>query len=84
MKVCGKQNIEIMLFQDLDRGDVFYFSSDNGKEDKKIWMRCGHSDTDLAAVNLESGVCYSFAGCETVVQLQGEFSIEGIMTHYEI
>lgn len=78
MKIYGKQNIRIITFEDLEKGDVFYFSSDNDKDEKRVYMRCGHT-SELVAVNLETGICYSFDANQAVVKLDGEFHINGII-----
>lgn len=61
MEICGKSNIKKKIFKDLKQGDVFYFIEDYSTDFSKInvYMRCGHTDEN-DAVNLETGVCYTF------------------------
>lgn len=61
MNIDISKNIKPMLFNDLKFGDVFYFTNsyvDN--EHIKIYMRCGHTYSDKTAVNLKTGLMYSF------------------------
>lgn len=61
MDIYGKNNIKKKIFKDLNKGDVFYFTEDYCTDftKTKIYMRCGHTD-EYAAVNLETGICYTF------------------------
>lgn len=79
MKILGKTEIKTTLFKDLKDGDVFYFLKDckDIKDIKvKIYMRCGHTQSDKSAVNLESGICYGFDDYEPVEVLDATMNIK--------
>lgn len=64
-------------FRDLNLGDVFYFINKESNNDKiKIYMRCGSSDSDRYAVNLETGIFYSFDNNEQVHILKAYMELE--------
>ena len=75
MNITGKTNIAVTRFNELKRGDVFYFISEFKPNDIKIYMRCGHTSADLEAVNLETGSCYSFRDNPAVHKVYGDFVI---------
>lgn len=60
MTVLGKDNIKYACFSDLKLGDVFCFVDCINRESNNIYMRCGYTDLDYSAVNLETGLMYSF------------------------
>lgn len=78
MRVYGKPNIKIDTFKDLEKGEVFYFLSDSDKDNKRVYMRCGHT-SELCAVNLETGTCHNFNGNETIKVMDGSFNISEII-----
>lgn len=64
MNIYGKLNIynKYKKFKDLKFGEVFYFEDKFFKDlsDIKIYMRGGHTCADKTAINLETGIMYSF------------------------
>ena len=76
MKIYGKTNIKPLLFEDLKKGQVFYLlDKSQDSLNRHIYMRCGHT-TELAAVNLETGICYGFEKNEPVKILDVILQIE--------
>ena len=64
-------------FKDLKQGDVFYFLKDcNDVVNQKIYMRCGHTSSDLSAVNLDTGTCYGFDKDELVEILDAAITVK--------
>ena len=79
MNIIGRNDIKHTYFKDLKGGDVFYFLKDcnNIKELKlRIYMKCGHDQTDKSAVNLETGICYRFDDYEAVEILDATMTIK--------
>jgi len=56
--ICKNQ----MKFEDLKNGQVFCFVDDISEDSSeiKIYMRGGHTTTDGTAMDLETGIMYSF------------------------
>lgn len=79
MNIYGKTEIKPTFFKDLKGGEVFYFLKDckDIKDIKvKIYMRCGHTQSDKSAVNLETGICYGFDDYEPVEVLDATMNIK--------
>ena len=76
MEIYGKSQILKTLFKDLKKGEVFFFYKDYKKDfsDWQIYMRCGHTN-EYTAVNLETGICYSFDKNEPVEIVSATISI---------
>ena len=83
MRIHGVTNIKITTFNDLKKGDIFYFLKDakeitdiTNLNNQKIYMRCGHGQNDKDAVNLATGICYGFTDNEPVEILNATLNIE--------
>ncbi len=80
VKVMGTSGIRTTVFGDLKCGEVFFFIKDflNGGlgQDSHIYMRCGHTGSDKSAVNLKTGICYSFDEKEPVELLEAVVNIK--------
>lgn len=77
MIIYGRSNIHTTTFKDLKHGDVFYFLKDcNDVSNQKIYMRCGHTASDLSAVNLDTGICYGFGKDELVEILDAAITVK--------
>lgn len=80
MNICGKLELynKQKKFKDLKNGDVFYFVDKQIKSssDIKIYMRGGHTCTDKTAINLETGIMYSFDEDQPVQIVSATMSIE--------
>ena len=75
-----QQQLKTVLFEDLKRGDVFYFMKDYVNDIKnykpvRIYMRCGSTDSDKYAVNLYTGIMYSFDDHEPVQILEATMNV---------
>lgn len=67
MIIYGRMDIHTTTFKDLKNGDIFYILKDSKDlGNQKIYMRCGHTSSDLSAVNLDTGICYGFDKDEPV------------------
>lgn len=67
MTIYGRSDIHTTTFKDLKQGDVFYTLKDcRDVANLKIYMRCGHTSSDLSAVNLDTGICYGLDKDEPV------------------
>ena len=83
MIVHSSSEIFPTLFKDLARGDVFYLLKDVERtethapspENVRILMRCGHKSTDMDAVDIRSGACWSFNENDAVVKLSAKVAI---------
>ena len=76
MKVYGKADIHSVLYKDLEKGDVFIFLKDcKDLVGRKVYMRCGHT-SENSAVNLETGICYSFDDGEPVEIVDATLNIK--------
>ena len=82
MDIYGKFDISFQQkkFKDLTNGEVFCFVKDLCKchPEIKIYMRGGHKETDKTAMNLETGIMYSFDEYEPVRVLSTILNIKGI------
>lgn len=80
MDIYGKLELynKQKKFKDLKSGDVFYFVDKQIKSssDIRIYMRGGHTHTDKTAINLETGIMYSFDGDQPVQIVSATMSIE--------
>ena len=65
-------------FKDLKNGDVFYFVDRQieSSSDIKIYMRGGHTCTDKTAINLETGIMYSFDENQPVQIVSATMNVE--------
>lgn len=65
-------------FKDLKNGDVFYFVDRQieSSSDIKIYMRGGHMCTDKTAINLETGIMYSFDENQPVQIVSATMNVE--------
>lgn len=75
MKVVNKNSIKIMIFGDLKEGDVFTFIKDSSVN-LPIYMKCGEKPGTRYAVNLETGILYTYDHCSPVMKIDGEFNIK--------
>ena len=82
MNIYGKFDTynKLKKFKDLKFGDIFYFIDKSLKDDSdlKIYMRGGHTTTDHTAINLETGIMYSFDEHLPVKILSADLHIEKI------
>ena len=77
MTIYGRSDIHTTTFKDLKQGDVFYLLKDcNDVVNQKIYMRCGHTSSDLSAVNLDTGTCYGFDKDELVEILDAAITVK--------
>lgn len=80
MDIYGKFDVynKHKKFKDLKFGEVFYFIDKSLKNfsDIKIYMRGGHTQTDKTAINLETGIMYSFDESLPVKVLSADLHIE--------
>lgn len=78
MKVQGKSTINQLSFKDLKSGDVFCFTKDitSNIENVKVYLRGGHTSTDKTAINLETGIMYTFEDTEPVKIVSGTLIIK--------
>ena len=80
MNVYGKLELynKQKKFKDLKSGDVFYFVTNQieSSSDIRIYMRGGHSTTDKTAINLETGIMYSFDENQPVQILSATINVE--------
>lgn len=80
MDISGKLDIynKHKKFKDLKFGEVFYFVNQSLKDssDIRIYIRGGHTDTSKTAMNLETGIMYSFDEYEPVKVISAYLQIE--------
>ena len=80
MDIYGKINVynKQKKFEDLKNGEVFYFTDKPLKDssDIKVYMRGGHTALDMTAINLETGIMYSFDKSSPVKVLSARINIE--------
>ena len=81
MNIYGKVDIGLQQkkFKDLKTGDVFCFVKDLCKchPEIKIYMRCGRVEADKTAMNLETGIMYTFDEYEPVKILSAVLNVKG-------
>ena len=71
---CNKH----LTFGDLRCGDVFCFVGDLSKGEKAldfVYMRVRRDPSDKGAVNLSTGIIYSFEASEPVIKYESELSL---------
>lgn len=79
MQIFGKMDAKQTRFKDLAVGDVFCFIKDIANPGKvKVYMRGGFTSTDKTAVNLESGIMYTFNPDEPVKVLNAQLTIKSL------
>ena len=80
MDVYGKVDIynKAKKFKDLKYGEVFFFLDNSFKDstDMKIYMRGGRDSSDNGAINLETGIMYSFDKDLLVESLSAHLNIK--------
>ena len=67
-------------FKDLRLGDVFCFMDDMTKDkaELKVYMRAGHTSTDKTAINIGTGIMYTFDEDLLVKRLDASLYIKSI------
>lgn len=77
MNIYGKADIRQTRFKDLCYGDVFCFVKDiKDISSVKIYMRGGENSARKTAMNLETGIVYSFDDNEPVTILNAQLTIK--------
>lgn len=82
MDIYGKVDIENQQkkFEDLQVGEIFCFVKDfcEPHPNVKVYMRGGHTSMDKTAMNLETGIMYSFDKYEPVRTLSATLNIKSM------
>ena len=80
MDVYGKIDVynKTKKFKDLKYGEVFFFLDNSFKDgtDMEIYMRGGRNSSDNGAINLETGIMYSFDTDSLVESLSAHLNIK--------
>lgn len=80
MDVYGKPDVynKQKKFKDLKYGEVFYFMDKPLKDssDIKVYMRGGNIASNMTAINLETGIMYTFDETSPVKVLSAQICIK--------